>query len=122
MHTQIVSDGKSFFVPIPAETMAQSGFKPGQFLEITASEGTISLVSAMSEELSDGDSHLKRQVALVDSEALDLFEGDVGAKMRWMTLPQASLGGRKPSEMLRSEEDIEAVRLLIGRLEHGSIP
>ena len=108
MHTQILSDGKSFFVPIPAETMAQSGFKPGQLLEITASEGTISLVSAMSEELSDGDSHLKRKVALVDSEAL--------------ALPQASLGGRKPSEMLRSEEDIEAVRLLIGRLEHGSIP
>ncbi len=119
MHTKIASDGKNLFVPIPARTLAQAGFKPGQLLEITVTEGVISL-GAMSEEPSD--SHLKRLVAVVHSEALDLFEGDAGAKIRWMTLPQPSLGGRKPSEMLKTEEDIEAVRLLIGRLEHGSIP
>ena len=119
MHTKIASDGQSLFVPIPAETLAQAGFKLGQLVEITVSEGAISL-GAVSEEPSD--SHSKRLVAVVHSEALELFEGDAGAKNRWMALPQESLGGGKPCEMLRSEEDIEAVRLLIGRLEHGSIP
>ncbi len=119
MHTKIASDGENLFVPIPAETLAQAGFKLGQLIEITVSEGTISL-GAVSED--PGDLHSKSLAALVHAEALELFEGDIGAKNRWMTLPQASLGGRKPSEMLRSEEDIEAVRLLIGRLEHGSMP
>lgn len=119
MRTKIESDGEDFFVSIPAEILAQAGFKPGQLIEITVSEKTI-ILGAASEESSD--SHLKRLVALVHAEALELFEGDLGAKIRWMTLPQPSLGGRKPSEMLRTEEDIEAVRLLIGRLEHGSIP
>lgn len=119
MHTKIASDGENLFVPIPAETLAQAGFKPGQLLEITLSENTI-ILGLASEEPSD--SYLERLVALVDVEALELFEGDLGAKNKWMTLPQASLGGRKPFEMLRTEEDIEAVRLLIGRLEHGSIP
>jgi putative toxin-antitoxin system antitoxin component (TIGR02293 family) len=119
MHTKIASDGKNLFVPIPAEILAQAGFKAGQIVEITVSKNTI-ILGVASEEPSDP--HLKRLVAVVHSEALELFEGDVGAKIRWMTLPQASLSGRTPSEMLWSEEDIEAVRLLIGRLEHGSMP
>ncbi len=119
MRTKIASDGENLFVPIPEKTLAQAGFKLGQLVEITVSEGMISL-GVVSED--PGDLHQKSLVALVHSEALELFEGDTGAKNRWMTLPQASLGRRKPSEMLRSEEDIEAVRLLIGRLEHGSMP
>lgn len=119
MRTKIESDGEDFFVPIPAESLAQAGLDLGQILEITVSGGTMSL-SAVSEEPSD--LHRKSLAALVHAEALELFEGDNGAKNRWMTLPQTSLGRRKPVEMLRTEEDIEAVRLLIGRLEHGSIP
>lgn len=118
MHTKIASDGKELFVPIPTETLVQAGFKLGQLLEITVSEGMISL-GAMSEEPSN--SHLKQLISVVHSEALELFEGDAGAKNRWMNLRLPSLGGRKPSEMLRSEEDIEAVRIVIGRLEHGSM-
>jgi uncharacterized protein (DUF2384 family) len=118
MHTKIASDGKNLFVPIPAEILAQAGFKTGQIVEITVSENTIILGVAPEEPSAP----LKELVAVVNSEALELFEGDAGAKLRWMTRPQPSLGGRKPSEMLRSEEDIEAVRLLVGRLEHGSMP
>ncbi len=88
MRTKIESDGEDFFVPIPAETLAQAGSKPGQLVEITVSENTI-ILGAASEEPSD--SHLKRLVALVHSEALELFEGDAGAKLRWMTLPQAGV-------------------------------
>ena len=119
MRTKIESDGEDFFVPIPAEIMDMAGFEPDQNLEITVSEGTI-VLEAVIEDPSD--SHLKRLISLVHAEALELFEGDVVAKNRWMTVPQAPLSGRKPSEMLRSEPDVEALRLLIGRLEHGSIP
>ncbi len=119
MLTKIRSDGKNLFVPIPEETLAQAGFTPGQLLEITASENTI-ILGAVAVDPSD--LCLERLVTLVHAETLELFEGDIDAKNRWMILPQASLSGRTPSEMLRSEEDIEAVRLLIGRLEHGSIP
>jgi len=119
MHTKIASDGENLFVLIPAEILAQAGFKTGQIVEITVSDENTIILGVASEEPSDP---LKELVAVVNSEALELFEGDAGAKLRWMTRPQPSLGGRKPSEMLRSEEDIEAVRLLIGRLEHGSMP
>lgn len=119
MHTKIASDGENLFVPIPAEILSQAGFESDQLLEITVSENTIFLRAAAKEP---SDPPWKSLVALVHAEALELFEGDTGAKNRWMALPQASLGGRKPFEMLRSEKDIEAVRVLIGRLEHGSIP
>lgn len=119
MRTMIESDGEDFFALIPAEIMDQVGFGPDQHLEITVSESTIFLAAVIEDP---SDSHLKRLISLVNTEALELFEGDVLAKNRWMTVPQAPLSGRKPSEMLRSEPDIEALTLLIGRLEHGSIP
>ncbi|KXS54185.1 MAG: hypothetical protein AWU57_1431 [Marinobacter sp. T13-3] len=119
MQTKITTDGKNLFVPIPAVIVSQAGFEAGQLVELTVSEGAICLNEAP-EDLRDSD--LERLVALVHSEALELFEGDARAKYRWLSLPQESLGGRKPSEMLGSEEGIDAVRLLICRLEHGSVP
>ncbi|MDV2080378.1 antitoxin Xre/MbcA/ParS toxin-binding domain-containing protein [Marinobacter xestospongiae] len=119
MKTTIESKGKDLFLPIPQEILDQVRFKPGQLIEITVSESMI-ILSAASKEPKD--THLKKLVTLMHREAMELFENDAAAKMRWMTLPQPSLGGRRPFEMLQSEEDIEAVRLLIGRLEHGFIP
>jgi len=119
MHTKVESDGKNLFVVIPAEILEQVGFEPGQRVEITTSERSI-VLEAIPEE--PNDLHCKSLVAQVHTEALELFEGDAIAKNRWMMSPQASLDGRRPSEMLWAEADIEAVRLLIGRLEHGSIP
>jgi Protein of unknown function (DUF2384). len=119
MRTKIESDGKNLSVIIPAEILDQAGFEPDQCVEITASESTI-VLNTIPEE--PNDLHCKSLAARVHAEALELFEGDVAAKNRWMTLPQAPLDGRRPSEMLQTEREIEALRLLIGRLEHGSIP
>jgi len=119
MQTKIESDGKHLFIPIPEEILAKAGYKLGQLFEIVVSESSITLVA-----VSDApeDPRVKRLVALAHAEALQLFEGDTEAKIRWMTLPRPPLGGRKPCEMLGSENDIEALRLFISRLEHGSMP
>jgi putative toxin-antitoxin system antitoxin component (TIGR02293 family) len=60
-----------------------------------------------------------REIAI--AEAVELFEGDAKAASQWLTKPARALGHKAPGDCLSSEEGIEQVRTLIGRLEHGII-
>jgi len=60
--------------------------------------------------------HLRIQAV---AECVELFEGDTEAAERWMSQPVRALGYKTPNDMLSSEPDIEQLRLLVGRLEHG---
>lgn len=58
---------------------------------------------------------------IVIAEAVELFEGDKAAAEQWLSTPVRGLGHKTPNELLTSEKDIEQIRTLIGRLEHGII-
>jgi putative toxin-antitoxin system antitoxin component (TIGR02293 family) len=51
--------------------------------------------------------------------AIELFEGDGEAALRWLRAPQRALGGEMPFAMARTELGARHVEQLIGRLEHG---
>ncbi len=53
--------------------------------------------------------------------ALRLFEGDEGAARHWLKRPARALGGVSPLSQLDTEAGADAVRDLIGRLEHGVV-
>lgn len=52
-------------------------------------------------------------------KALELFEGDNAAALRWLHTPAMALGGTTPLAMSTSEPGAQEVLHLIGRLEHG---
>lgn len=58
-----------------------------------------------------------REIAI--AESVELFEGDQEAASQWLAKPARALGHKTPGDCLSSEEGIEQVRTLIGRLEHG---
>lgn len=60
-----------------------------------------------------------REIAI--TEAIELFEGDQEAAARWLSDPARALGNKRPNDMMSSEEGVQQVRTLIGRLEHGVI-
>ena len=53
--------------------------------------------------------------------AVDLFEGDTVAAMKWLQSPQAGLGGEIPLEFASTEVGMREVENLIGRLEYGVV-
>ncbi len=59
------------------------------------------------------------RISAVFEEAVELFEGDVAAAVKWLSSPQKSLDGRSPLAYSRTEPGAREVERLIGRLEHG---
>ena len=51
--------------------------------------------------------------------AVELFEGDNAAALRWLTAPRKALEGKTPLAYARTELGAREVENLIGRLEHG---
>ncbi len=51
--------------------------------------------------------------------AVDLFGGDKGKAITWMSTPIKGLGYRSPDSLLETETGALEVCDLIGRLEHG---
>ena len=51
--------------------------------------------------------------------AVELFEGDNAAALRWLTAPRKALEGKTPLAYARTEVGAREVENLIGRLEHG---
>lgn len=58
-------------------------------------------------------------VTRVFARALDLFEGDRDAGLRWMESAQPGLAGQTPLEAIRTELGTVEVERLIDRLEQG---
>jgi len=116
---KIHSDGDNVYVSLPLQVLAAVGINIGDVVDVSTIDTTIRLAALDQSEPNIG---LDSLVASVHEEALNFFEGDVVAKERWMSTPVRGLGRRSPSQMLASEKDIEAVRILIARLEYGSMP
>ena len=51
----------------------------------------------------------------------NLFEGDLRAAMDWVRSPAKALNGEAPIRMIGSDRELEAVRDIVGRLEHGIV-
>ena len=57
----------------------------------------------------------------VFEQAVELFEGDNAAALRWLTAPRKALEGKTPLAYARTEVGAREVENLIGRLEHGVV-
>jgi putative toxin-antitoxin system antitoxin component (TIGR02293 family) len=61
------------------------------------------------------------RLGTVFEQAVELFEGDRAAALRWLTAPRGALEGKTPLAYARTELGAREVEDLIGRLEHGVI-
>jgi putative toxin-antitoxin system antitoxin component (TIGR02293 family) len=59
------------------------------------------------------------RLSRVFGRAIELFEGDSDAALRWMKKPLPALGLVTPLAMSKTEPGAIEVERLIGRLEHG---
>jgi putative toxin-antitoxin system antitoxin component (TIGR02293 family) len=55
----------------------------------------------------------------VFGRAIELFGGDATAARRWLSTPQAVLGGAVPLDLAKTEVGSREVEAAIGRIEHG---
>lgn len=55
----------------------------------------------------------------VFGHALELFEGDPDATLRWLFTPLRALSNQRPLELARTDVGTQQIEQLIGRLEHG---
>jgi putative toxin-antitoxin system antitoxin component (TIGR02293 family) len=55
----------------------------------------------------------------VFEKAVELFEGDVAAAVKWLTSPRKSFDNQSPLNYSRTEPGAHEVENMIGRLEHG---
>lgn len=69
----------------------------------------------LSPEESDRLVSLSRLLSL----AIELFEGDVRAALKWFTAKNRALGGMSPLSAASTEVGSREVEAVIGRLEHG---
>jgi putative toxin-antitoxin system antitoxin component (TIGR02293 family) len=61
------------------------------------------------------------RLGTVFEQAVELFEGDRAAALRWLTAPRKALEGNTPLAYARTELGAREVEDLIGRLEHGVV-
>lgn len=73
----------------------------------------------VSRRLTPEESERLLRISAVFEDAVDLFEGDVAAAVKWLTTPRKALGDRPPLAYARTEPGAREVENLIGRLEHG---
>jgi putative toxin-antitoxin system antitoxin component (TIGR02293 family) len=59
------------------------------------------------------------RVSTIIEKAIDLFEGDHAAALRWLTTPRKALDNHTPLAYSRTSIGSREVENLIGRLEHG---
>ena len=70
-------------------------------------------------KLSPDESERLLRLSRVFELAVDLFEGDNAAALRWLTSPRKALEGNTPLAYARTEVGAREVENLIGRMEHG---
>ena len=69
--------------------------------------------------LTSDESERLLRVSAVFEKAVDLFEGDRAAALKWLTSPKKALENETPLLYSRTELGAREVENLIGRLEHG---
>lgn len=66
----------------------------------------------------DESGRLYRLAGLLEA-AVQLFNGDETAAVRWLCDPRPALGGRTPLDLAKTEVGAREVEALIHKLEHG---
>jgi len=69
--------------------------------------------------LTSDESERLLRVSAVFEKAVDLFEGDRAAALKWLTSPKKALENETPLLYSRTELGAREVENLLGRLEHG---
>jgi putative toxin-antitoxin system antitoxin component (TIGR02293 family) len=69
--------------------------------------------------LSSDESEKLLRISAVFEQAVDLFEDDRGAALKWLTTPKKALEHETPLAYSRTELGAREVENLIGRLEYG---
>jgi putative toxin-antitoxin system antitoxin component (TIGR02293 family) len=59
------------------------------------------------------------RLSRIYGRAIELFEGDNRAALRWLATPLGALGGRSALALSRTEPGALEVERLVSRLEHG---
>lgn len=70
-------------------------------------------------KLSPEESERLLRISTLFEKAVDLFEGDRAAAVRWLMAPKKALGNQAPLAYARTELGGREVENLLGRLEHG---
>lgn len=94
---------------LPMDTVADLIRVPSRTLNRRKQEG----------RLHPDESERLLRVARVVEKAVDLFEKDTTAAVRWLKAPQPALSGETPLNYSRTDVGAREVEDLIGRLEHG---
>jgi putative toxin-antitoxin system antitoxin component (TIGR02293 family) len=100
-------------------------FKALQALESRSGLAALRLASIMrtlarrkaSGRLSPDESERLLRISSIVDDAVNLFEGDVGSAVKWLTTPRKTLGNQPPLAYSRTELGALEVESLIGRLE-----
>ena len=69
--------------------------------------------------LTSAESERLLRLSTVFEKAVELFEGDIEAAVKWLTTSHKALGRQAPLVYARTELGAKEVENLIGRLEHG---
>ena len=70
-------------------------------------------------KLTTAESERLLRLSTVFDRAVELFEGDAAAAVKWLTAPKKALDNLSPLTYCRTELGAREVENLIGRLEHG---
>jgi putative toxin-antitoxin system antitoxin component (TIGR02293 family) len=72
-------------------------------------------------KLSMAESERLLRLSSVFEKAVELFEGDISAAVKWLNTPNKALANNPPLAYSRTELGAREVEMLIGRLEHGVV-
>jgi putative toxin-antitoxin system antitoxin component (TIGR02293 family) len=97
------------FTDLPVQTIAEAVQIPPRTLIRRKAKG----------KLAPDESERLLRMSNVFERAVELFEGDRAAAMRWLRTPQPALGNATPFDFARTEVGAREVEDVIGRLEHG---
>jgi putative toxin-antitoxin system antitoxin component (TIGR02293 family) len=98
---------------------AQTGFAPANIASLIQLPERTLARRKTSGRLSPDESERLLRISTIFEKAVDLFEGNVGEAVEWLTKPKKALGENVPLSYSRSELGAREVENLIGRLEHG---
>ena len=97
------------YTELPVQTIAEAVQIPPRTLVRRKSTG----------KFQPDESERLLRMSTVFEKAVELFEGERDAAMRWLTTPQPALDNATPFDFARTELGAREVEDLIGRLEHG---
>lgn len=110
------------FRPAVIDELAGELGAPQQMILEVAQIAPATLVRRRKEgRLSKQESDRLYRIGSVFQDVTRLFEGDKTRAARWMNRPERALGNNTPLKHLDTEAGAEAVRNLVGRLEHGIV-